>query len=263
MQVNYPLLASGIICAMQHAFRTKEGNGHGGASRDPRLLEGVLSNVELFRGIAPRPLADLAARARALHFRRGMTVCPRGRAQAGLHAVAYGQVKLALRGADGDERVLRVVGPGDTFGLAVSILGQPLPYDAVALNDAFVVMIPGGTIAGLLENDPRFTRTVIRELAERAVMLLAEVESGALHRGVQRLATYLGKLAETANGNGSCVVSLPTTKTVVAARLGVKKETLSRMFRELTEQGLIEVEQRQISILDRARLAAMARQATA
>jgi CRP-like cAMP-binding protein len=55
-------------------------------------------------------------------------------------------------------------------------------------------------------------------------------------------------------------VHLPTTKTVVAARLGVKKETLSRLLRVLAQRGLISVAQRNISILDRARLSALARE---
>jgi CRP-like cAMP-binding protein len=49
------------------------------------------------------------------------------------------------------------------------------------------------------------------------------------------------------------------SKTVVAARLGVKKETLSRLLRELADDGVIAVAQRNIAILDRARLAQVAR----
>lgn len=244
---------------MQYALQAKEGNGNG-ASRDPRLLEGVLSNVTLFRGIARRQLNDLAARSKALHYRRGVTICPQGQCQRGLFALAYGQVKLAFRGADGDERVFRVVGAADTFGLAVALLGRPLPYEAVALDDAFLVMVPTSAVLALVENDPRFMRTVLNALAERTVTLLGEVESGALRRGVQRLASYLDSLAMPNGSDGTFTVRLPTTKTVVASRLGVKKETLSRMLRELAQKGLIAVEQREIAILDRLGLLAVARE---
>ena len=47
---------------------------------------------------------------------------------------------------------------------------------------------------------------------------------------------------------------LPVSKTVVAARLGLKKETLSRLFRQFADDGLIEVSRRDITILDRGRL---------
>ncbi len=228
-----------------------------GPSRDPRFLEGVLANVRLFRGTAQRQIADLAARAKALHFRRGATVSPRGYCLPGLYAVAYGQVKLAFRG-EGEERVMRIVGPVETFGLAAAILGRAAPYEAAALDDSLMVMIPSAAVLNMIENDPRFARAVTIELAEHTMELFAEVEAGALHGGAQRLAAYLDALAGL-DARKSCTVRLPTTKTVIAARLGVKKETLSRLLRDLAHRGLISVEQREIAILDRIGLAAVAR----
>jgi CRP/FNR family transcriptional regulator len=54
-------------------------------------------------------------------------------------------------------------------------------------------------------------------------------------------------------------VRLPVSKTLVAARLGVRKETLSRLLRELAGRGLISVTQREVKILDRRGLAAVTR----
>ncbi len=246
---------------MQQVVPARNGSANG-ASRDPRLLEGVLSNLPLFRGVAQRQVAELAARARALHVRHGAIVCAQGECQPGLYAVAYGQVKLAFRGGDDEERVMRIVGPAETFGLAGSFLGRPSSYEAVALDDSLVVMIPAASILALVDNDPRFARAVINALSERTVTLLAEVEAGALRRGVQRLASYLDSLAGSDSADGTCTVRLPTTKTVVASRLGIKKETLSRLLRELAQKGLIAVEQREIAILDRLRLVAVAREET-
>lgn len=246
---------------MQQALQMRDIRANGnGASRDPRLLEGVLSNLPLFRGMGQRQVADLAARARGVHFRRGATVCAQGEGVPGLHAIGYGQVKLALRGGEDEERVMRIAGPGETFGLAASVLRRPTPYEAVALDDALLVVVPSAAILAMVENDPRFARAVIDSLAERTMTLLAEVEADALQRGVQRLASYLDSLAGSDVANGACTVRLPATKTVVASRLGVKKETLSRLLRELAQKGLIAVEQREIAILDRLRLAAVARE---
>lgn len=238
-------------------MRDVPANGNGG-HRDPRLLEGVLSNTALFRGIGQRRISDIAARARALHFRRGGVVCEQGDCLPGLFAIGYGQVKLAFRGED-EERITRIAGPVETFGLAAAILGRPTPYAVVALEDSLVILVPAAAILQLVENDPRFARTVIVDLAERTMTLLGEVESGALHRGVQRLAAYLDALAGEST-NGACKVHLPTTKTVIAARLGIKKETLSRLLRGLVQKGLITVRQREVEILDRARLVTLARQ---
>ena len=262
--LNSASQTSDMLCAMQQHLPMRDvvhANGNGnGTPRDPRLLEGVLSNVHLFRCLGQRQITDLAARAKGLHFRRGATVCPQGRCMPGLHAIAYGQVKLAFRGAEDEERVMRIAGPVETFGLAASVLARPAPYEAVALDDSLLVMVPSAAVLAMVENDPRFGRAVIHALAESTMTLLAEVEAGALRGGVQRLASYLDSLAGTGGGNGTCTVRLPTTKTVIASRLGVKKETLSRLLRELAQKGLIAVEQREIAILDRMALATVARE---
>jgi CRP-like cAMP-binding protein len=243
---------------VQQGLKVREVINGNGTHRDPRLLEGVLSNVPLFRGVAQRQLAELGGRAKAIQFRRGATVCARGCCLAGLYAIAYGQVKLAFR-SEGEERVTRIAGAVETFGLAAAILGRPAPYEAVALDDSLLVMVPSAAVLHLVENDPRFARAVIVDLAESTLELLAEVEAGALHGGVRRLAAYLDALAGEA-ANNSCTVRLPTTKTVIASRLGIKKETLSRLLRDLADRGLIAVEQREIAILDRPGLVVMARE---
>lgn len=128
-------------------------------------------------------------------------------------------------------------------------------------------MIPAAAIFTLMDRDPRFARAVALLLAERTLEMLTEVESAML-RGAQRLASYLGALAESpegngnGGGNGSTVVRLPVSKTLVAARLGVKKETLSRLLRQLAADGLIEVSRRDISILGRHRASNFSRDAT-
>jgi Mn-dependent DtxR family transcriptional regulator len=53
-------------------------------------------------------------------------------------------------------------------------------------------------------------------------------------------------------------VRLPATKTVIAARLGVTKETFSRLLRELAQRGLVRIAKREITLLDRAELAQVA-----
>ena len=60
-------------------------------------------------------------------------------------------------------------------------------------------------------------------------------------------------------GNGHApVIRLPATKAAVAARVGITKETMSRMLRDLSERGLLEVAGSQLTVKDRAGLAALA-----
>jgi len=229
------------------------------AMRDLRFAEGVVSNLSLFSGISPSHLAAVARHCWTLSARRGDTLVSRDERLAGVYALAYGSVKLALRSADNEERVLRLVSAGQTFGEAAALLGRPSCYEALALVDSRLIVIPSAAIFSLIDRAPRFARNVVKRLAERTFELLAEVETATMRRGSQRLASYLDSLAEPATAAGSCAVQLPVSKTLVAARLGVKKETLSRLFRQFADDGVITVSQRKIAILDRGRLAEAAR----
>ena len=221
---------------------------------DTRLMQGLVPRLRIFRDVAPANLGPLIKQCWVMSAPRGTTIIERGARLPGVFGLAYGSVKLGLRGQDGEERVLQLVSPGQTFGEAKSLLGRPGHREAIALADSKLVVIPVAAIFALMDREPRFARTMALLLAERTLEMLAEVES-AMQRGAQRLAAYLGALAESpegnGNGNGGTVVRLPVSKTLVAARLGVKKETLSRLLRQFAAEGVIEVSRREISILDR------------
>lgn len=227
--------------------------------RDLRFAEGVVSSLSLFSEIAPSERVAVARHCWTVSARRGATLVGRDEPLAGIYALAYGSVKLALRSADNEERVLRLVNAGQTFGEAAALLGRPSRCEAQALVDSRLIVIPSAAIFSLLDRAPGFARNIVKRLAERTFELLAEVETATMQRGSQRLASYLDSLAEPANAAGSCAVQLPVTKTLVAARLGVKKETLSRLFRRFADDGVITVSRRKIAILDRGRLAQTAR----
>lgn len=229
-----------------------------GLPRDRRMLEGVISKLPGFRQL-PRPsLEMLASHAQPREHRRGAAIVSRGERMPGVVALAYGSAKLALRRTNGEEKVVRLLGPGESFGLAVSILDKPCPMDLVALQNSLAVTIPPVPVLRLMEQDPGFARAVARALAERVLGLLTELEASLQQTSLQRLACFLDSLAVPNGQPGSWIVRLPATKTTVAARLGIKKETLSRMLRELATRNLIAVAGPEVAILDRSGLARIA-----
>ncbi|HTQ77152.1 MAG TPA: Crp/Fnr family transcriptional regulator [Burkholderiales bacterium] len=227
-------------------------NGNG---RDARLLEGLLSNLPLFRGVQARNVLQAAAQSRSQRLRRGTVLYRRDERLPGVVAVGYGSVKLALRRNGGDEKVLRFVGPNETFGEATVLLDRPCPVDIVALADTMVALIPPHAVLRLMAQELCFARNVACLVGESFLELVGEFQSSVQRNGVQRLAAYLDSLAEPNGGADTWIVRLPANKTTVAARLGVTKETMSRLLRELTNRGLIEVSRREIVIIDRAQLA--------
>jgi len=112
-----------------------------------------------------------------------------------------------------------------------------------------LVAIRASCVLAMIERNLRFARNLALALAERNQALMAELETGQLP-SAQRLAAYLDSIAEPAAEPGRFAARLAVSKTLVAARLGIKKETLSRLLREFASDGLIEVSGRTIAIRD-------------
>ena len=212
---------------------------------------GIARGLALFRGVSERRIAIATRGARLVQLRGGDALVRRGDRLPGLCALASGSLKLSVSARPRDERVLGLVAAGESFGEAAALRAEPAPFDAVAVTDAQVLAIPVESVRLLARRDAAFAASLLDRLASEILRLLAGIEAGMLQRAPQRLASYLCTLA---GSDGARQVSLPVSKTVVAAMLGVKKETLSRLLRDLSERRLIAVSRREITILDRARL---------
>jgi CRP-like cAMP-binding protein len=199
----------------------------------------------------------LARRSRVQPLSRGAALVRRGEPLPGFCALVLGALKLALPVPHRGERVLALVTRYATFGEAAALRRQPSSCDIVALADAAVLVLPVAAVETLAEQTPRFARNLIEILAERALELQAEVEAGVLQSAPQRLAAYLAALARGTGGRGPCTVQLPVSKTLLAAILGIKKETLSRLLRDLVERRQITLSRDRVTINDPDHLGAL------
>lgn len=217
------------------------------------LIKGVLERLPLLEGVNQEAVRELTTQSTLLRAARGQTIVRRGEPVKSVYAVVYGSVKTRLPQPHGDETVLALLGPGATFGKTAVLLGAPSALDVVSLADTMLVAIRASCVLALLERNTRFSHNLTRALAERNLKLVCELEAGLLHSG-QRLAAYLQSIAEPGTAPNRASARLPVSKTLLAARLGIKKETLSRLLRQFAREGLIEVRGREIAILDVARI---------
>lgn len=234
-------------------------NGTATNGRDPRLIEGVLANLPLFRNVAPPSVASVASHSRILHVRRGTAICERGAQLPGSLVMVYGAAKISLQRGNGEEKVVRFLFKGESFGEAAALHDRPCPVGIVALEDSMLVVVPPLPLLALIEQDARFARNLVRMLSEKFLGLLAELESGLTHSALERLAGFLESLEEPCSDSGAWIVRLPVSKTAAASRLGITKETMSRLLAELANRKLISITRREISIRDRAGLKKLAR----
>jgi CRP-like cAMP-binding protein len=223
-----------------------------------QTIHRLLAGLPLFGALAGSELAALARRTELVVCPRDSSPVQAGARVPGVLVLTSGAVRLSLRDGANEERVLRLVGPREPFGLASAVLDRPSPYQAAALVASQLLVVAGAAVRSRLEQADPFARGLVQALARRELELCAEIHAAAFQSGAQRLACYLESLAK---GNGACTVRLPCSKTLIAARLGMKKETLSRLLKRFAGSGIIGVSRGEIAILDPARLGAATRDA--
>ncbi|RJG09364.1 Crp/Fnr family transcriptional regulator [Massilia cavernae] len=215
---------------------------------DPREF---LRRLPLFADFTPDELQDIAAGTQELHVPRGKTIFHRGDACRGFHIVVYGQVKLGFLSARGDEKIIEIVGPGSSFGEALMFMEKPYIVGATALADTMLLHIAKEAVFETLERNPAFARRMLAGMSRRLHGLIKDVESYSLRSGSQRIVGYL--LKNEPDGDGA-QVTLEVSKKLLASRLNLTPEYFSRVLHDLTEQGMIAVQGRQVTILDVGRL---------
>jgi CRP-like cAMP-binding protein len=166
-----------------------------------------------------------------------------------------GQLKLAFPSVQGNEKVVEILGPRQSFGEAVMFMNRPYPVFAEAIADSLVLQIGSGAVFRLLEGDASFARRLLAGLSIRLHSLVHDVETYSLRSTAQRVIGYLIQHCPEGNGDGGAVeIHLSTSKQVIASRLNLTPETLSRVFHDLTERRLLKVSGKVITIPDLARL---------
>lgn len=210
-----------------------------------------LARLPLFNELSPEELQVIADASAERLAQRGETVFPRGAPCLGFHIVAYGQVKLSFTSANGQEKVVEIIGPGHSFGEALMFMERPYIVTAQALAETLLVHVPKWVVFEELERDPKFARKMLAGLSRRLHGLMCDVEAYSLNSGTQRVIGYLLKEEGPAGG---ARVRLHVTKNVLASRLNLTPEHFSRILADLAAKQMIEVDGREITILDAERL---------
>ncbi len=221
----------------------------------PIKVQSFLANVPLFKELASDELDRIASNTHEVRAERGEVLFRRGDAALGFYIIVFGQVKLAFSSPRGDEKVVDLLGPGQSFGEAVMFMECPHVVTAQTLADSLLLHIPRDIVFAERERDPRFVRRIIAGLSSRLHRLMSDLESDSLRSGTQRVIGYLLRDSdESPAPQGALEVTLPTTKGVIASRLSLTQEHFSRVLHDLAARGLIEVHGRAIRIPDVARL---------
>jgi CRP-like cAMP-binding protein len=216
-------------------------------------VKAFLKNLPLFGALSAEELDRVSAGTTRVLAPAGRVLFRRGEPCSDFYVIVYGQVKLAFTGSDGAEKVVEILGPGQSFGEPFMFLDEPHVGFAETLADSLLLLIGKAALFAEIDRNPRFARKMLALLAERLHRMIADIEAYTLKSSAQRVIGYLLRDVPS-DTHSSLEVKLSAAKGVVASRLSITREHFSRVMHEFVQAGLIEMSGRSIRIPDPARL---------
>ena len=220
----------------------------------PARISETLRRVSYFQSWPGVALERLAAGSKIITLPKHGAIARKNERPEFLYVVVSGLIRVFLPLPNNTERVLSLVGPGESVGEASLVLNEVCPYHAVASKDSHLLAIDAIVFRRELSKDIALTQQVLELVSRRYMENLRDTEICAQRSSVLRVASYLLQHRPSPEDN-SFTFQLPARKQDIAAKLGLTQETLSRVLGVLDKQGLIHVNAGLIRVEDAPRLA--------
>lgn len=218
---------------------------------ESREIYCALKDIYYFSGLSDDQLAELSRTAYWTHFDEGNLLFSQGDPANAMFAILAGRVQLYKISRDGKQFILHIFGPGELFAEVPVFSDIPYyPAYAIALEPTDCIGFKAGEFRQMVMAQPLIALATLSVFARRLHEFSALLEDLSLRTVDGRLARYLISVADNATGSAAIHVQ----KQTLASILGTIPETLSRTFKKLSADGLIDVKGSSIKILDRAAL---------
>lgn len=196
----------------------------------------LLKHMSLFRGLDEETFEKLLGDASVQHVKRNEVIFVEGEPATRLFLVLEGWVKLWRQSEDGQESVIGVFAEGESFAEAAIFDQKGYPVSAIAVDDTRLLCIPGASVLREFRQNPDYAINVVADLSRHMRFLVRQIEQLSVSSSTERLARFLVMLCP--EGAGEAVVRFPVEKSLIAGRLGMQPETLSRGLAKLRKIGV-------------------------
>jgi CRP-like cAMP-binding protein len=215
---------------------------------------GLLRQHYLFSSLPPTAFESIAGACSVARYGDGAMVFAQGDHADAFYLVLSGAVELYALSADGHKKTIEVLQPGQSFAEALTFMHPSLyPVTAAAIGTVDLLRIPIPVYRSGLESDVEACFRLIGRLCQHLHSRVLDLEYQTIHSARERLVLLLlSRLPDTIDAQP--VLELGVPRQVIASRIGVQPETLSRLLRQMMDEGIIEVSGRCIRILDLQRL---------
>ena len=213
-----------------------------------------IQDIPLFQGLSNDVLEALSRRVLIGTYQPGEVIVAETDLVKQFFVIISGQVKLSKSSIEGKEQTLYLLGQGEPFGLCTAFATHDFPAEALALKKSDILTIPGATVEEIVMKEPALLLNILRVLSHRLKESMSLIESLALKEIPQRLASFLILTQIRGNKGKGGSIELPITYRELSKILGATPEALSRALRKMQNDEVLDVQGRQITILNRKAL---------
>ncbi|KAB2917389.1 MAG: helix-turn-helix domain-containing protein [Hyphomicrobiaceae bacterium] len=206
-----------------------------------------LRGLPILAELSSRAVEKLAAHMSVARISAKTELLREGCAPEHLFLLIDGLVELSTTRSDGRSVAVSILRPPTFFPVEAILEGAPVLTSARTVQPSFVGRIPADRALRLIRAEPQFAEAIATGLASRLSDMLRELKSVRSKTCFERLVAWV--LAMHMKADSSAEIRLPYDKSVLASRLGMAKETLSRDLARLAGWG-VTVRGRRLTIED-------------
>jgi CRP-like cAMP-binding protein len=207
----------------------------------------LIRSTAIFSGLSPETLENLISDASVQQHDRSEVLFMQGDQAIAFYVVLEGWVKVYRMTPAGEEAIVGVFTRGQSFAEAAAFTGGNYPARCEAVTECRTLIIPARRLFDRIRESPEIGLAMLASTSHHLHQLIQQIEQLKAHTGAQRIAEFLISLAPVAEG--PCTIALPYDKVLIAGRLGMKPESLSRAFQRLRGVGVL-IKQNMASITD-------------
>jgi CRP/FNR family transcriptional regulator, nitrogen oxide reductase regulator len=208
-----------------------------------RLDPLALASVPFLAGLDGPAIEAIAAAGRTGRLAKDAVLFEEGAPAVALHLLLQGRLKVVQTGPQGEQTVLRFVGPNEPAGvLALLGPGQRYPASAVAATDCVLLSWEGAALREITERHPSLAANALRTMAGRTQEVHARLRELGAERVERRLAMALLRLVRQAGvreSDGAVRIDFPLARQDLADMAGTTLPTVSRILSAWEGAGIL------------------------
>jgi CRP/FNR family transcriptional regulator len=218
-----------------------------------------LASVPLFSGLSPDEVRMLAAHFVRKRYGHGELLFSEGDPCRSLYIIESGKLRIFKSSPNGREQVLAVEGPGGSVAELPVFDGGPYPASVSTVEDSQILFVSRQDLHNFCLQHPEVALKMLAVVGARLRRLVGIIEELSFTTVRQRLVAALVRLAQATGKQTDRGIEfeLSATHQEMAHQLGTVRELVSRNLMRLQAEGLLDVEARNIVVLDMSGLAAL------